>query len=425
MTEKIGIIGLGYVGLPLGVALSNHYDTVIGYDINDDRVEELQKGYDSTEEVETEKLKSSSLQFVDSPDDLEECSFFIVTVPTPVDSDRRPDLTPVKGACRTVAQVMKRGSVVVFESTVYPGVTEEICAPLLEKMSGLKCGRDFTVGYSPERINPGDKVRTLETIVKVVGAQDDETLKRMQDVYGTIIQAGLHLAPNIRVAEASKVIENIQRDVNIALMNELALIFNRMDIRTKDVIEAASSKWNFLKFTPGLVGGHCIGVDPYYLSARAQRTGYHPEMILTSRRLNESMGHFIAKETIAMMIKADRPIRKGRIGVLGITFKENVPDLRNSRVPDIIGTLQSFGLKPMVHDPMANKKEVKKRYGIDLVDWEDLDDLDAVIYTVPHRWYDERRTDILKQMNKGGVFMDVKSNFEPDDLPDHLLYWSL
>lgn len=423
MSEKIALIGLGYVGLPLGVALSHHFDTVIGFDINDDRIKRLKKGHDATGEVSDRALKASTMTFTDNPDDLAKASFFIVTVPTPVDEERRPDLTPVKSACRTVAQVMKKGSVVVFESTVYPGVTEEICGPLLEKMSGLKLGRDFTLGYSPERINPGDKVNTLDKIVKVVGAQDQETLQRMQNVYGPIITAGLHLAPTIKVAEASKVIENIQRDVNIALMNELAMIFNRMDIRTKDVLEAAGSKWNFLKFTPGLVGGHCIGVDPYYLSSRAEKTGFHPEVILTARRTNQNMGHFIATETIAMLIKADLSVRKSKIGILGLTFKEDVPDLRNSRVPDIIKTLRSFGLDPVVHDPMADPEEVKERYDIDLLDWKKIDDLDVLIYAVPHRWYQDQ--DIIKRMSKKGILIDVKSQIDPILLPKKAHYWSL
>ncbi len=423
MTEKIAIIGLGYVGLPLGVALSHNFATVIGYDIDHDRIEELRRGRDNTEEIDPQKLQESPIKFTDDADDLRGCRFFIVTVPTPVDSDRRPDLTAVKGACRTVAQVLQKGAVVVFESTVYPGVTEDICGPLLEKMSGLICGRDFTLGYSPERINPGDKVHTLDKIVKVIGAQDQKTLNRMQNVYGSIITAGLHLAPNIKVAEASKVIENIQRDVNIALMNELALIFNRMNIRTKDVLDAAGSKWNFLKFTPGLVGGHCIGVDPYYLSSRAQKSGYHPEMILTSRRVNEGMGYFIGKETIAMLIKADRLSKKSKVGILGLTFKENVPDLRNSRVPDIVATLESFGITPKIHDPMADPAQVKKRYKIELSKWKDMDDLDALIYAVPHQWYHNQ--ELFKLVHKKGVFMDVKSQFEPEDMPKNIRYWSL
>ncbi len=425
MSEKIAIIGLGYVGLPLGVALSRYFDVVKGYDIDQNRIKALRDGHDWTEEVDDADLQASNMAFVDDPDDLSDCSFFIVAVPTPVNADRLPDLSPMQGACHTIGTVMQKGSVVVFESTVYPGVTEEICGPLLEEISGMTCGRDFTLGYSPERIVPGDKVNTLETIAKVVGAQDDETLARMEAVYGPIIKAGLHLAPNIRVAEGSKVIENIQRDVNIALMNELALIFNRMGIRTMDVIEAASSKWNFLKFTPGLVGGHCIGVDPYYLSSRAEQSGYHPQVILSSRRLNEGMGNFIAQETIAQLIKADRPVRHAKIGILGITFKENVPDLRNSRVPDIVQTLQNFGLEPMVHDPMANKDQVKQRYDIDLVEWEAMTELDAVIYTVPHNWYRDRRPSIVRLATRGGVFMDVKSRFEPDEVPSHLFYWSL
>lgn len=425
MSEKIAVIGLGYVGLPVAVALGKKFDDVVGFDINAKRIAELKQGVDNTKEVEPKDLQATSIIYTDSINDMQGCNFFIVTVPTPIDENRQPDLTPVRKACETVGKVLSKGSVVVFESTVYPGVTEEICGPLLERISGLKCGVDFTLGYSPERINPGDKVHRLETITKIVSGQDKDTLARIVSVYGKIIDAGLHQASSIKVAEAAKVIENTQRDINIALMNELSLIFDRLDIRTKDVLEAAGTKWNFLKFTPGLVGGHCIGVDPYYLTSKAEAHGYNPQIILSGRRINDSMGEYIANKTVKKLIQNDIPVRQARIGILGITFKENVPDIRNSRVPDIYHALREYGITALMHDPEAAPDETKHEYGIDLSDLSQFHDLDAVILAVPHQDYLKQGTTfITEKLKKGGVVIDVKSVYEPKNF-DGYSYWSL
>lgn len=425
--ERIAIIGLGYVGLPLAVALAERHGPgrVVGFDIDAKRVEALRRGEDWTAEVKPDHLSRSGLRFTSEFEDLKESTFFIVTVPTPIDAERRPDLGPVRSACRTVGSVLRPGSVVVFESTVYPGVTEEICGPVLEEVSGLRRGRDFTLGYSPERINPGDRQHTLERIVKVVSAEDAPTLDRLEAVYGPIIEAGLHRAPSIKVAEAAKVIENTQRDLNIALMNELSLIFDRLGIRTKDVLEAAGTKWNFLPFSPGLVGGHCIGVDPYYLTAKAQAVGYHPEVILAGRRINDLMGRYIARRLVQMLIHADKPVKGARVGVLGLTFKENVPDLRNSRVPDITTELFSYGIAPLVHDPLASPEQAKHEYGIDLSNLSALHELDAVVLAVPHRAYLDNDFDVVGCVRPGGIVIDVKSALRPEDVGNRAVYWSL
>lgn len=427
MSERIAVIGLGYVGLPVAVALGRKFETVIGFDINQARISELRAGEDRTNEVEPERLKETKLTYTHTLDDLKGCTFFIVTVPTPIDENRQPDLTPVRKACESVGKVLSKGAVVVFESTVYPGVTEEICGPLLEKISGLKCGEDFKLGYSPERINPGDKVHRLETITKIVSGQDSESLDRVVHVYGSIVEAGLHKAPSIKVAEAAKVIENTQRDINIALMNELSLIFDRLNIRTKDVLEAAGTKWNFLKFSPGLVGGHCIGVDPYYLTSKAESVGYHPQIILSGRRINDSMGEYVADKTVKHMVMKDTTVRHARVGILGLTFKENVPDIRNSRVPDIYRALKTYQIDPVVHDPHAFADETRHEYGIELSSLDAFKDLDALIIAVPHAEYAKLGAAELKKMVKSSaVITDIKSLFAPGDFAaNELTYWAL
>ena len=353
MSEKIAVLGLGYVGLPVAIALAKKFDHVIGFDISEKRIEALKNGHDWTDEISDDELAASSLIYSHTPEDLSRATFFIVTVPTPIDNENRPNLDPISMSCKLIAPHIQKGAVIVFESTVYPGVTDDICAPLLEEISGLKRGIDFKLGYSPERINPGDKVNRLENITKIISAEDAESLARVKNVYGAIIEADLHIAPSIKVAEAAKVIENTQRDLNIALMNEISLIFDQMDIRTKDVLDAAGTKWNFLPFTPGLVGGHCIGVDPYYLTTAAERLGYRPEVILAGRRINDDMGPHVARKTIKLLLNNGRSVGDAKIGVLGLTFKENVPDLRNSKTPDIVNELKSYGVTAMVHDPLA------------------------------------------------------------------------
>ncbi|MFN2349575.1 MAG: nucleotide sugar dehydrogenase, partial [Thioalkalivibrio sp.] len=366
------------------------------------------------------------IRYSTDPGDLKDVSFFVVTVPTPIDDNRQPDLSPVISACEFVGKVLSPGAVVVFESTVYPGVTEEICGPILARVSGLVQGKDFKLGYSPERINPGDKEHTLGRIVKVVSGEDAETLERVADAYGRIVTAGVHRAPTIKVAEAAKVIENTQRDLNIALMNELALIFDRLDIRTKDVLAAASTKWNFLPFTPGLVGGHCIGVDPYYLTTKAKSVGYYPQVILAGRRINDGMGAYIAQRLVKLLIEQDRPVKRGRVGILGLTFKENVPDLRNSRVPDIIKELRQFGIEPLIHDAMADADEARHEYNLELSPLEAFKDLDGLILAVPHKPYLEQGADALRAMMvEGGVCIDIKSALAPDDINGKHVYWSL
>lgn len=427
MSERaIAVIGLGYVGLPVALALAKKFDRVYGFDISEKRVKELRLGKDRTREVSEKELHESKLRLTTRADDLKDVSFFIVTVPTPIDADRRPDLAPILGACKTIGGVLSPGAVVVFESTVYPGLTREICGPLLEKVSGLKQGVDFKLGYSPERINPGDTVHRLETITKIVSGEDEETLERVAAVYSAIVKAGIHRASSIEVAEAAKVIENTQRDLNIALMNELAIIFDRLNIPTKDVLRAAGTKWNFLPFTPGLVGGHCIGVDPYYLTARAEATGYHPHVILAGRRINDGMGPFIAQRLVKMLIDAERKVKGAKVGVIGLTFKEEVPDLRNSRVPDILAELRSFGIEALVHDPMADHEEALHEYGVELVDLDAFKSLDALILAVPHRDVTDRGPEYLFNLvAPGGIFVDVKSAFGQNVAPKTVGYWSL
>jgi UDP-N-acetyl-D-glucosamine/UDP-N-acetyl-D-galactosamine dehydrogenase len=426
MSERIGVIGLGYVGLPVALGFARHYPDTVGFDISERRVRTLREGHDYTGEVAPEELTAISIRYTTDPEDLRGVTFFVVTVPTPIDENRQPDLGPVISACETVGRVLSPGAVVVFESTVYPGVTEEICGPILARVSGLEQGRDFRLGYSPERINPGDKEHTLERIVKVVSGEDAETLDRVADAYGRIVAAGIHRAPTIRVAEAAKVIENTQRDLNIALMNELALIFDRLGIRTRDVLAAAGTKWNFLPFTPGLVGGHCIGVDPYYLTTKAESVGYYPQVILAGRRINDGMGAYIAQHLVKMLIEQDRPVRQGRVGILGLTFKENVPDLRNSRVPDIVRELRQFGIDPLIHDALADADEARHEYDLELSPLDTFRDLDGLILAVPHKAYLEGGAEALRAMMvEGGVFVDVKSAIHPEDLQTRYAYWSL
>ncbi len=425
-SRKIAVVGLGYVGLPVALAFAKKFPATVGFDINAPKVRALKSGNDETGEIAESELKASPLVLTSNADEMRGCDFFIVAVPTPVDKDRRPDLRPVISASETVGKVLAKGAIVVFESTVYPGVTEEICGPVLEQASGLKRGVDFTLGYSPERINPGDREHTLEKIVKVVSGEDAKTLDIVADTYAAVVTAGVHRAPSIKVAEAAKVIENTQRDLNIALMNELSLIFDRLGIRTKDVLDAASTKWNFLRFFPGLVGGHCIGVDPYYLTTKAEELGYHPQVIIAGRRINDGMGAHIAQKLVKLMANTNVPIRKAKVGILGLTFKENVSDIRNSRVPDIVYELNAFGITPLVHDPVANSAHIKSEYGLDSSELKEFTGLDALVFAVSHKEYVQLGVEGLQKMVRdGGIFCDVKSQFAPASLRSDLHYWSL
>ena len=414
---KIAVIGLGYVGLPLAVEFAKMYPT-IGFDISGPRVKELNEGHDNTLEVEDADLqlvlkanpvqvqKDKGLYCTTAGTDIEDCNVYIVTVPTPTDNHNRPVLVPLQKASETVGKVLKNGDVVIYESTVYPGVTEDTCVPILAAESGLKFNKEFFVGYSPERINPGDKEHTVTKILKVTSASTPEAGKFVDDLYKSVITAGTHLAPSIKVAEAAKVIENSQRDINIAFVNELAKIFNRLDIDTQAVLEAAGTKWNFLPFKPGLVGGHCIGVDPYYLAQKAQEVGYHPEIILSGRRLNDGMGNYVAQEVVKCMIKKEHKVLNAKVLMLGITFKENCPDIRNTRAIDIYYELQSYDIDAQIYDPWANAEEVRKEYGIELVKEPD-GDYDAVILAVAHEQF--LKMDVRSLTRNGGVVYDVKS----------------
>jgi UDP-N-acetyl-D-galactosamine dehydrogenase len=426
MSERIAIIGLGYVGLPVAVALARVFPGTIGFDISERRVAALRKGTDHTGEITTAELGDAALAFTTNPADLAGADFFIVTVPTPIDEQRRPDLEPLRQACRSIARVLRPGCVVVFESTVYPGVTEEVCGPLLGQLSGLEPGVDFGLGYSPERINPGDTTHRLGNVIKVVSASDEATLARVVNVYGAIVPAGLHCAPSIKVAEAAKVIENTQRDLNIALMNELALILDRLGLRTRDVLAAAQTKWNFLPFTPGLVGGHCIGVDPYYLTAKAESVGYHPQVILAGRRINDGMAAFVVQRLVKLLIQAELPVRQARIGILGMTFKENVPDLRNSKVGDMLTELQQYGMAVRIHDPLASAADVEAAFGLAPSPLEAFTDLDALVLAVPHKAYLKLSAGrLFGMLRSGGALLDIKAVLRPDDAPADRLYWSL
>ena len=381
--EKVALVGLGYVGMPIAVAFAKKID-VIGFDLNKEKVNLYKNGIDPTKEVGDKVIGDTTVMFTSDENDLDKAKFFIVAVPTPVNDDHTPDLTPVEGASQIVGRHLSSGSVVVFESTVYPGVTEEICVPILERESGLVCGKDFKVGYSPERINPGDKIHRLETITKIVSGMDDETLDTVAKVYELVVDAGVHRAESIRVAEAAKVIENSQRDINIAFMNELSIIFNKMGIDTKAVLEAAGTKWNFLNFRPGLVGGHCIGVDPYYLTYKAEELGYHSQIILSGRRINDDMGKYVAENLVKSLIRADKRVRDARVALLGFTFKENCPDTRNTRVIDIVNELKEYGIHPVIADPVADAEEAKREYDIAFTDFGSIHDMDAVIISVAH-----------------------------------------
>jgi UDP-N-acetyl-D-glucosamine/UDP-N-acetyl-D-galactosamine dehydrogenase len=414
MSKVVAVVGLGYVGLPLAVEFGKKFDT-IGFDLSAAKIDSYRRFCDPTGEVSEQDLRAAvRLNATNDPSELRRADYIIVAVPTPVDVAHIPDFSPLIGASTTVGQHMRRGVTVIYESTVYPGATEEVCVPILERLSGLRWKQEFHVGYSPERVNPGDKEHTVSRIIKVVSGDDERTLSEVADLYASVITAGVHKASSIKVAEAAKVIENTQRDLNIALMNELALIFGRMDIDTLEVLQAAGTKWNFLPFRPGLVGGHCIGVDPYYLTHKAEAIGYHPQVILAGRRINDGMGAYIAQQTLKQLIKNGSPVPGAKVIVLGLTFKENCPDLRNSKVADVIRELKELGCKVSVHDPIADSGEAVHHYGVALTPWEELPpETDAVVAAVPHRSYlTMPLTELLSRMKKNGVFIDVKSAFD-------------
>ena len=423
--RKIAVIGLGYVGLPVAVAFARSGAVVIGFDIDQNRIDELRAGIDRTREVDKPDLSHPTLVYVSDPAALASADFYIVTVPTPIDASRRPDLAAIYAASDTVGRYLKRGDIVVYESTLYPGAVEEDCVPRLERVSKLRCGADFSFGYSPERINPGDKNHRFETITKVVAGYDEKTLRIIADVYGSVVTAGIHCAPSIKVAEAAKVIENTQRDLNIAFMNELSALFERLGIDTGDVLAAAATKWNFQKFYPGLVGGHCIGVDPYYLTYRAEQAGYDPQVILAGRKINDGVGQRVARECVRRLLKRGKGA--ATVTVLGMTFKENVPDTRNSKVADIVNELRSCGLTVQVHDPLADPSEVKHEYGIELVKLEALRPADAVIFAVAHEDFVRGGWPLLTKLlgKDGGIVLDVKSQLDRRQRPDGVELWRL
>ena len=425
--KTIAVIGLGYVGLPLAVAFGEKFKT-FGYDINENRIEQLKKYYDKTEEVSPEEIKKAKfLTFTWSISDIKNANIYIITVPTPIDIHKMPDLSAIKSATETVGKVLKKGDIVIYESTVYPGCTEEDCVPILEKISGLKYNVDFFCGYSPERINPGDKNHRLKNIIKVVSGSTPEITEEIAKLYETIIDAGVFKAKSIKVAEAAKVIENTQRDLNIALINELALIFDKLGINTKDVLEAAATKWNFLKFEPGLVGGHCIGVDPYYLTFKAQAIGYHPEVILAGRKINDEMGRYIAEKTVKLMIKSSKTIKGSSTLIAGFTFKENCPDVRNTKVIDIYNELIDFGVKVDIFDPYADRSEAKKYYNVEVKHKLPEKKYDAIIIAVKHDIFFNTFSPekIAKLINDKGILVDVKSIFHGKSFPENIIYWNL
>lgn len=424
--EKISLVGLGYVGMPIAVSFAKKTN-VIGFDLNKEKIELYKNGIDPTNEVGDKEIGKTTVEFTSNPEDLKKAKFHIVAVPTPVNDDHTPNLAPVKSASRTVGQNLVKGSIIVFESTVYPGVTEEICIPILEQESGLKCGLDFKVGYSPERINPGDKVHRLETIVKIVSGMDEESLETIAKVYELVVDAGVHRASSIKVAEAAKVIENSQRDINIAFMNELSIIFHKMEIDTKEVLEAAGTKWNFLKFYPGLVGGHCIGVDPYYLTHKAEQLGYHSQIILSGRRINDDMGKIVAAEAIKLLIKNKKDVSKAKIGIFGFTFKENCPDTRNTKVIDIINEIKEFGVQPLVFDPEADLKEAKKIYNLEFTSENDMNDLDLTIIAVNHNQFQEQSNNYwLRRFKDKKIIMDLKGMLNREEMEQtSVSYWRL
>lgn len=433
--ENISVIGLGYVGMPLAIAFAKKIN-VIGFDVNKEKIELYKQGIDVTNEVGNKALKETTALMASDETKLKEAKFHIIAVPTPINDDKTPDLRPIIGASRVLGRNLTKGSIVVYESTVYPGVTEEVCIPILEEESNLKCGVDFKVGYSPERINPGDKLHRLENITKVVSGMDEESLENIASIYELIIDAGVHRAESIKVAEAAKVIENSQRDINIAFVNELSMIFNKMEIDTKAVLEASGTKWNFLKFYPGLVGGHCIGVDPYYLTHKAEQIGYHSQVILSGRRINDGMGKYVGESTVKNLIKANKQVKGAKVAILGMTFKEDCPDVRNSKVIDIINELKEYGINVFVADPIADENEVKREYGIDLTKFENIKNMDAVIVAVGHKEYMELTLESIKKLYEENpellnsedklVLVDVKGIFDKKEAQlKNYLYWRL
>lgn len=426
---KLSLVGLGYVGMPIAVAFARKIK-VVGFDVNQAKIDLYRNGVDPTNEVGDEVIRDTKVEFTSDPSRLKEAKFHIVAVPTPVNSDHTPDLSPVEGASKIVGQNLTKGSIVVFESTVYPGVTEEICVPIMERESGLKCGEDFKVGYSPERINPGDKIHRLETIVKIVSGMDEETLEEIAKVYELVVEAGVYRAESIKVAEAAKVIENSQRDINIAFMNELSIIFHKLGIDTKAVLEAAGTKWNFLKFYPGLVGGHCIGVDPYYLTYKAEEVGYHSQIILSGRRINDDMGKYVAQNAVKCLIKAGIAVRGARVGILGFTFKENCPDTRNTKVIDIVKELNEFGIQPLIADGSADATEAQKLYGIKFCSMDEIKNMDAVVIAVAHNEFQKLSKrdveDMFNNQNPKKILIDIKGIFDSKEFEeDEFIYWRL
>lgn len=425
--EKLSLVGLGYVGMPIAVAFAKKID-VIGFDLNEKKIELYKSGVDPTREVGDEAIKATKVDFTADETRLKEAKFHIVAVPTPVNDDHTPDLSPVEGASRILGRNLTKGSIVVFESTVYPGVTEDVCVPILEKESGLKCGVDFKIGYSPERINPGDKVHRLETIKKIVSGMDEDSLDEIAKVYELVVDAGVHRAESIKVAEAAKVIENSQRDINIAFMNELSIIFNKMGIDTKSVLEAAGTKWNFLKFYPGLVGGHCIGVDPYYLTYKAEMMGYHSQIILSGRRINDDMGRYVAENVVKKLIEADKPVKDAKVAILGFTFKENCPDTRNTKIIDIVNELKEYGITPVISDCTADANEAKMLYGVDFVDINTIKDMDAVVLAVAHDEFKEMAMADIDALYSSGkkILLDLKGILDRKEYTNAgYLYWRL
>lgn len=426
--EKISLVGLGYVGMPIAIEFAKRGIEVIGFDLNEKKIELYKSGVDPTHEVGDEAIKTTTVEFTSDEKKLREAKFHIVAVPTPVNNDHTPDLTPVEGASTILGRNLTKGSIVVFESTVYPGVTEDICIPILEKESGLKCGVDFKIGYSPERINPGDKIHRLNTITKIVSGMDEETLDNVAKVYEIVVDAGVHRAESIKVAEAAKVIENSQRDINIAFMNELSIIFNKMGIDTKAVLEAAGTKWNFLNFYPGLVGGHCIGVDPYYLTYKAEELGYHSQIILAGRRINDDMGKYVAENIVKKLISVDKPVRNAKVAILGFTFKENCPDTRNTKIIDIVNELKEYGISPMIADPEADKEEAKTLYGIEFINIDEIKDIDVLVLAVAHdRFKTLKIEDIAHLYGEGKkVLIDIKGILNRKEYEkEGYTYWRL
>ena len=428
--EKIAVIGLGYVGMPIAVAFAKKVN-VIGFDLNQDKVKQYQNGIDPTNEVGDDIMKKTTVDFTSDESRLKEAKFHIVAVPTPVNTDKTPDLSIIEGVSETIGRNLAKGSIVVYESTVYPGVTEDVCVPILERESGLKCGIDFKVGYSPERINPGDKVNRLENIIKIVSGMDKESLEEIAQTYELVVQVGVHRANSIKVAEAAKVVENSQRDINIAFMNELAMVFDRMGIDTNEVVDAMNTKWNALKFTPGLVGGHCIGVDPYYFIYEAEKLGYHSQIILSGRKINDGMGRFVADAIIKKLILANKVVKKAKVVILGITFKENCPDIRNSKVEDIITRLREFEIEPIISDPYADPLHTKNEYGVDLVPFDMIDDADCIVFSVAHDAYKNIPMEQINEMfgdfqNENKIIIDIKSMLDKKEIAKYgYSYWRL